>query len=55
MEIPRWSLATSVPRVAAIDESLRLRLAQSLAYLAEVVALAETHAQALAEIEQRLR
>jgi hypothetical protein len=55
VEIPRWSLAPSVPRVAAIDESLRLRLAQSLAYLAEVAALAETHAQALAEIEQRLR
>jgi len=54
VEIPRWSLAPSVPRVAAIDESLRLRLAQSLAYLAEVASLAETHAEALAEIERRL-
>jgi HEXXH motif-containing protein len=55
VETPRWSLAPSPPRVAAIDESLRLRLAQSLAYLAEVASLAETHAEALAEIEQRLR
>jgi hypothetical protein len=55
VETPRWSLAPSPPRVAAIDESLRLRLAQSLAYLAEVASLAETHAKALAEIEQRLR
>ena len=55
VEIPRWSLAPSVPRVTAIDESLRLRLAQSLAYLAEVASLAETHAEALAGIEQRLR
>ena len=55
VEIPRWSLAPSAPRVAAIDELLRLRLAQSLAYLAEVASLAETHAEALAEIEQRLR
>ena len=51
VEIPRWSLAPSVPRVTAIDESLRLRLAQSLAYLAEVASLAETHAEALAGIE----
>jgi HEXXH motif-containing protein len=55
VETPRWSVAPSVPRVAAIDESLRLRLAQSLTYLAEVASLAETHAEAFAEFEQRLR
>ena len=54
-EAPRWSVAPSLARVAAIDEALRLRLAQSLAYLAEVASLAETHSEALAKIEQRLR
>jgi hypothetical protein len=53
VEAPRWSVAPSPARVAAIDEALRL--AESLAYLAEVASLAETHSEALAKIEQRLR
>lgn len=54
-EAPRWAIAPSVARVEAIDEGLRLRLADSLAYLAEVAGLADTHAAALARIEDRLR
>ena len=54
-EAPRWSLAPSVSKVAGIDEGLRLRLAKSLAYLAEVASLADSHASALATVEQRLK
>ena len=52
---PRWGLAPSLPRVAAIDEGLRLRLAESLAYLAEVADLTEAHSAALAKLDRRLR
>ena len=52
---PRWGLAPSVQRVAAIDQGLRLRLAESLAYLAEVACLGEAHSATLAELLQRLR
>jgi HEXXH motif-containing protein len=54
-EVPRWNLSPSVSRVAAIDEGLRLRLIHSLAYLAEVASLADSHAPALAAVEQRLK
>lgn len=54
VEAPRWSLAPSLPRVAAIDEALRLRLAESLAYLAEVASLADTHSAELTRIVARL-
>ena len=54
-EAPRWGLAPSVQRVAAIDQVLRLRLAESLAYLAEVAGLREAHSAALAALDQRLR
>jgi HEXXH motif-containing protein len=51
----RWALAPSVPRVAAIDDAMRLRLADSLAYLAEVASLADTHSATLAGIANRLK
>lgn len=54
MEVPRWSLEPSAQRVAAIDASLRARLAESLAYLAEVACLADAHAATLAGIDARL-
>ena len=53
-EAPHWSLPPSEPRVAAIDEALRFRLAESLAYLAEVAPLA-THWDVLAQVEHRLK
>ena len=55
IEVPRWSLEPSAPRVAAIDASLRARLAESFAYLAEVASLADTHAATLAGIDARLK
>ena len=55
MEVPRWSLEPSATRVAAIDASLRARLAESLSYLAEVVSLADTYAATLAGIDVRLK
>ncbi len=54
VEAPRWALTPSVPRVAAIDESLRFRLAESLAYLAEVEPSVDAHSM-LSEVERRLR
>ena len=53
-EAPHWSLPPSEPRVAAIDEALRFRLAELLAYLAEVAPLA-THWDVLAQVEHRLK
>ena len=55
MEFPRWGLEPSAQRVAAIDASLRARLAESLAYLAGVTSLADTHAATLAGIDARLK
>ena len=55
MEVPRWGFEPSAQRVAAIDASLRARLAESLAYLAGVTSLADTHAATLAGIDARLK
>lgn len=55
VEAPRWALAPSVPRVQALDEALRLKLADSLAYLAEVASLGDSQSAALARIEERLK
>ena len=48
-----WTLAPSVRRVAAIDEGLRSRLAESLAYLGEVEPALD--ADSLAAVERRLK
>ncbi len=51
---PRWSLAPSAARASAIDQGLRLRLANSLSYLAELDAL-EDRREALATLEAKLK
>ena len=53
-EAPRWSLAPSAARASAIDQGLRLRLANSLSYLAELDAL-EDRSEALATLETKLK
>ncbi len=55
MEAPPWSSTPSVARVASIDQGLRFRLAELLAYLAEVAPFLITPSGALAKIERRLR
>ncbi len=51
---PQWALAPSAARAAAIDRSLRLRLADSLTYLGGVAAL-EDRGQAFASLDERLK
>jgi HEXXH motif-containing protein len=55
VEFPRWDLAPSVARVDAIDAALRLRLVDSLDYLAEVASLDRSLETALASVEESLK
>jgi hypothetical protein len=50
---PRWALAPSAARAGAIDQGLRLRLASSLAYLAELAGLGDS-SEAIANLEEKL-
>jgi HEXXH motif-containing protein len=53
-DAPPWALAPSPERAGAIDEGLRLRLADSLAYLADLAG-ADLGRDALAGLEAKLR
>ena len=55
LDAPRWDLSPSVSRVASIDRALRRRLAESLAYLADVASSDDCHRPALATIEKSLK
>ncbi len=55
VEAPSWDLAPSLRRVAAIDAALRLRLASSLDYLADVASLDGSDDALLASIEASLK
>ena len=54
-EAAPWAIAPSLPRVEALDKGLRLRLADSLAYLAEVASLPDSDAALLASVTGALR
>ena len=53
-EIPRWALAPSPARVDAVDRELRVRLNESLRYLAEFATLDDGRRAAFANLETRL-
>jgi HEXXH motif-containing protein len=53
--MPPWALAPSVERANGIDRDMRLRLADSLAYLAELVALDDSQNASLAGLEKKLQ
>ena len=55
LETPRWDLSPSASRVESIDQALRRRLADSLAYLADVASSDDSYRPAMASIEKSLR
>jgi hypothetical protein len=54
VEVPPWDLMPSVARVNAIDRALRLRLADSLTYLAAVACLEPSQHATLESIQRNL-